>query len=868
MKNYFIALNISFLLVSCSQSPEKATFQTEAPDEYRFTKKILTTNVIDPIDMCIDDEGNIYYTERKGYIKKYNPKTKKVNLMAHFTCDSGSWDGGMKGIVLDPNFNTNRELYIYYVPVPDKGIQRISKLRVSGDIIDKSSEKIIIEFFGERQRHMGGSMAFDSKGNLYFSSGDNTNPEENPYSPHDNRPGKIESDAMRSSGNTNDLRGKISRIKPLPYGGYAIPDGNLFEQNEPLTRPEIYVMGCRNAFKIHVDKQNDVLYWGDVGPDAGGDGEPGPKGYDEFNRTTKPGNFGWPYFVGNNKAYKKRDFATNTLGGLFDTLKPENISPNNTGKRILPPAQPAWVWYPYDESKEFPMLGSGGRTALSGPVYHYRYANKNPNALPKYFDKKLFVMEWMRNWIMSIDPKTNKIEPFMPTTFFNKPMDIEFGPDGCMYMLEYGSNWVDNSDARLVKVEYLSGNRAPIAEIAADKTTGAVPLTVKFSSKGSKDYDKNSTLGFEWNFTSKLTQSTDSMPTFTFTTPGVYSVRLNVYDEKGAHDFKDIVIKAGNTMPEISINGIENNQFYFKNQLSYQVQLSDKEDKIVNLDKVFIKLIKDPDGMKAADTNPYDTMAVGQKLISKSDCKGCHALNKASTGPSFLQIADKYTSNENMVLPLANKIINGGGGVWGKNHMSAHPQIKQGDAEAMVRYILSLNNATNNDNLPLKGNFFPDANFSKNGTYKLWAKYTDNGAPGVSPLTAQKMTILKSPYIKATQYASVRDHFEINDLVFLAFGTSYIHFKNINFSGVKSLDIAYFYWSFPEQSTIELRLDSPKGEKVGEATITKGNGPNTLNNINMAIKPVKGTHDVYFCYNLYPKTYASVGVKAFVFKNQ
>ncbi|MCO7089445.1 PQQ-dependent sugar dehydrogenase, partial [Pseudomonas aeruginosa] len=132
--------------------------------------------------------------------------------------------------------------------------------------------------------------------------------------------------------NTNDLRGKILRIHPEADGSYTIPEGNLFpapsvpnggtagSTTAPLgeprrTRPEIYTMGHRNPFRISVDPKTGFLYWGDIGPDAGQPKDDrGPAGQDEVGQARKAGNFGWPYFVGDNKAYHQYDFATGQSG--------------------------------------------------------------------------------------------------------------------------------------------------------------------------------------------------------------------------------------------------------------------------------------------------------------------------------------------------------------------------------------------------------------------------------------------------------------------------------------------------------------------------------------------------------------------------
>jgi cytochrome c len=96
----------------------------------------------------------------------------------------------------------------------------------------------------------------------------------------------------------------------------------------------------------------------------------GPAGQDEVGQARKAGNFGWPYFVGDNKAYGKFDFTTNKADGFYDAAKPINNSPNNTGLKELPPAQKAMIWYPYGPSKEFPLVGTGGRNAMAGPVFY------------------------------------------------------------------------------------------------------------------------------------------------------------------------------------------------------------------------------------------------------------------------------------------------------------------------------------------------------------------------------------------------------------------------------------------------------------------------------------------------------------------
>jgi len=101
-----------------------------------------------------------------------------------------------------------------------------------------------------------------------------------------------------------------------------------------------------------------------------------------------------------------------------------------------------------------------------------------------------------------------------------------------------------------------------------------------------------------------------------------------------------------------------------------------------NLDTKYIKATK--------KSNAIFQTSDGEKLIAKSDCVGCHKLDKKLIGPSYLDIAKKYPSNEKNVAYLSVKIIKGGSGVWGTIPMAAHTSLKKDDAKSMAKYILSL----------------------------------------------------------------------------------------------------------------------------------------------------------------------------------
>ena len=435
------------------------------PGEAHFSRTVLldSTYVAEPMELAITKDGRIFYVERRGKVRVYNQVNQETKIIGTIPLYDEHEDG-LLGITLDPDFEQNHWLYVFYSAPGNAFNYHLSRFELNDEgMLDFESEKVILKIHEEHSEsnHTGGSLAFDPNRNLFIAIGDNTNPfgDSKGFAPIDERPGRIDFDAQRSSGNTNDLRGKILRIHPEDDGTYTIPEGNLFTKDGFQRRPEIFVMGTRNSFRISIDPETSWLYWGDVGPDAGKDSIQGPRGYDEINQAREAGNFGWPYFVADNKAYNDVDFASAAIGETFNVKAPVNNSPHNTGAKVLPPAKSAFICYPYVNTNQFPLLGEGGRSAMAGPVYHYDSNLQSDVKLPAYYDKGLFIYDWMRNWIMVVRMDDNgnysSMEPFMSSTIFNKIIDMELGPDGALYILEYGTNWYSpNNNARLSRLEY------------------------------------------------------------------------------------------------------------------------------------------------------------------------------------------------------------------------------------------------------------------------------------------------------------------------------------------------------------------------------------------------------------------------------
>ena len=96
--------------------------------------------------------------------------------------------------------------------------------------------------------------------------------------------------------------------------------------------------------------------------------------------------------------------------------------------------------------------------------------------------------------------------------------------------------------------------------------------------------------------------------------------------------------------------------------------------------------------IKEGDMNRKDPVYErGLSLVAKNKCLTCHAVDETITGPPYREIAKKYKDMpDTIVQHLAHKVITGGNGVWGQVFMIPHPNVSEEDAEAMVKYVLSL----------------------------------------------------------------------------------------------------------------------------------------------------------------------------------
>jgi cytochrome c len=443
---------------------------------------------------------NIFFVERMGKVKFFNGATGAVSVAATipvaanstFKCCSGSDDNGLMGVALDPKFNDNRWIYLWYGPPPPDANTNprlhLSRFTVKSDnTLDMASEKILIDLLTSKgeHRHAGGPMAFDAHGDLWVTLGQSGNDIDYP-----NKGSQWQNDSGLNQewgpSCTASLRGGIMRIHPDDaataktevhsgvYGpGYTIPAGNFGEywsgqwqsqgktdlatqyKDKAKVLPEVYVKGNRSPFSIGVHPTKQWLAWGEVNP----------TGYnDEINLWTHPIFAGHPYFIENNRVDAFSPPTGQQPSTAKDPAAPTNNSPFNNGVTQLPPAMPGSM-------NGDPNVGN---VAMSGPFYVYNHSLRNREKLPPHFDNHFFHMSFQANtmFVNTVDTvagtitRTDRVDrDLFKAISLRSPLAARVGGDGALYVLNYDGYYSVTLPA-VERIRYAGPCLLPVVPVA------------------------------------------------------------------------------------------------------------------------------------------------------------------------------------------------------------------------------------------------------------------------------------------------------------------------------------------------------------------------------------------------------------------
>lgn len=339
---------------------------------------VIADNLKVPWAIDFAPDGRIFFTERIGIVNVIeNGEIKQIMSLG-----VGGGEGGMLGIALDPNFEENSFVYIYYTYNEFLGIKNRLVQYVEFDNT-LTEENILLEGIPGAPYHDGGRIKFGPDGKLYVTTGDATDP--------------------NLSQDLESVAGKILRINS---------DGTIPEDNP--WKSAIYSIGHRNPQGIAWDKSGNLIAT-----------EHGPSGWrgvahDEINLIIPGANYGWPDVIGD----ESRDGLTNpVLHSEDNTWAPSGSTfyygddmPMLDGKYLVSALRGQHIHIiEFDENYNVQFHGelfSGEfgriRDIVSGPDgLYFMTSNQDGRGNPNLYDDKILKISPLYNyesnsWVHSI----------------------------------------------------------------------------------------------------------------------------------------------------------------------------------------------------------------------------------------------------------------------------------------------------------------------------------------------------------------------------------------------------------------------------------------------------------------------------------
>ncbi|RXT03819.1 sorbosone dehydrogenase family protein [Ammoniphilus sp. CFH 90114] len=279
---FFMAM-ILFIVTACS---ENITEDDPKPELFPYVVETVAERLDVPWEMDVAADGRIFFTERPGLVRVIVDgvlhKEPVIRMDEPFR--SGG-EGGLLGLVLDPQFEENGYIYVYHTYEVNGEIQnRVLRLKENNN--KASIDRVIIDGLPGAQNHNGGRIKMGPDGYLYITSGDRYEPE--------------------LAQEKQSLGGKILRIGL---------DGSIPEDN-PFPGSPVYSLGHRNAQGLAWHPDTMQLYASEHGQSA----------HDEINKIEPGGNYGWPIIEGDETLSQQPELKSPFIHSGTETWAPSGMT--------------------------------------------------------------------------------------------------------------------------------------------------------------------------------------------------------------------------------------------------------------------------------------------------------------------------------------------------------------------------------------------------------------------------------------------------------------------------------------------------------------------------------------------------------------
>jgi glucose/arabinose dehydrogenase len=225
-----------------------------------FTEIQVASGLASPTAMAFAPDGRLFVCQQGGQLRVIENGALLPTPFVSVVVNS-SGERGLLGVAFDPNFTSNRFVYVYYTATTPTIHNRVSRFTANGNVAVAGSELVLMDLPTlSATNHNGGAMHFGLDGKLYVAVGENAV-------------------GQNSQVLTNPL-GKMLRIN----NDGSIPSDNPFYAQTTGNSRAIWALGLRNPFTFSFQPTSGRMFINDVGQVT----------WEEINEGARGANYGWP----------------------------------------------------------------------------------------------------------------------------------------------------------------------------------------------------------------------------------------------------------------------------------------------------------------------------------------------------------------------------------------------------------------------------------------------------------------------------------------------------------------------------------------------------------------------------------------------
>lgn len=447
-------------------------------------EQTVLTGLNEPVYVQALPDGRLLLLEKGGAVKLVDPTVTPATQTTVATVAPVQTRGerGLQSVALDPGFDGNGFIYLYYTQEGNGGRNRITRRRldltndlvVPGEVLVWEDNEPAIDCC-----HYGGGIDFGPDGMLYLTTGEEF---DEPQA----------QDLTRAGGKIIRLDTRLlDTVGPWVRGAaneHIIPDDNpaAIMDGPGGNLDEIWAYGLRNPYRAHWDLVGNRFYIGEVG------GNVQTTAREDLHIGRAGANYGWPECEGQ------------CANPAFD-----------------------------DPIYDYPHTGATplGGAITAGLVYR---GSMFPNEYQNVFFFADYALGFIKYLRFDAGGAVTSVNDF--ATNAGAVVSLESGTDGSLYAVDYFGG-------RLMRFVYETDNQLPVISDASASTPGGqAPLVVDFTA-AAIDPD-GEPVTYEWNFGDGTTGAGAAV-TKTYATEGRYEARVAVSDGTGSILSDPIVIQVG-----------------------------------------------------------------------------------------------------------------------------------------------------------------------------------------------------------------------------------------------------------------------------------------------------------------------------------